>query len=63
MLEKEIIKLLQKISIQLEMISLVQREIKGEIGIIYKNLSDFQENTLRQLSGSDTKSPVDSLLN
>ena len=63
MFEKEILKLLQKITIQLEMISFVQKEIKGEISLIYKELSDFQEKTLKQLSQPVPTSPVDSLLN
>ena len=49
MLEKEILKLLQKISKQLETISSTQANIEDEISRLNKEVTTFQHITLRNL--------------
>lgn len=60
MLENEIIKLLRKISRQLEEISRSQERIKGEIRLLHDELLSFQEQT-HQLESRLTKSELDLL--
>ncbi len=49
MLEKEIIQLLKKISVQLEEIAQHQSEIKSEIFALQRDVGLFHENTLKDL--------------
>lgn len=60
MLENEIIKLLRKISRQLEEISRSQERIKGEIRLLHNELLSFQEQT-HHLESRLTKSELDLL--
>lgn len=46
MLEKEILKLLSKISLQLEDISCTQQDIKREIQKLHHEFAEFQSNAL-----------------
>ncbi|MBI2340175.1 MAG: hypothetical protein HYU99_07425 [Deltaproteobacteria bacterium] len=63
-MEKEIIKLLQKISRQLEEISRVQDDIRGEIGDLYTDLVEFRQNTLANFEKQLAKArEFDPLLN
>jgi len=48
-MQKEIIKLLQKISRQLEEIALVQDTINVEIRDLYADLVEFRSHTLKNL--------------
>lgn len=63
MIEKQIIKLLKKISVQLEDISAVQEKIRAEILRLHEELGEFHASTLKNLEDSLFKSPPDSLLN
>lgn len=61
MLEKEILKLLQKISKQLEDISEVQNDIKRETGALYQHLLELEEVTIHNLEvllGKDKDSNI-----
>ena len=60
MMENEILKLLRKISRQLEDISRSQDRIKGEIRLLHNELMSFQEQT-HQLENRLSKSELDLL--
>lgn len=51
MISSQILKLLEKISQQLETISVSQEEIKQQILSLNGELNDFQEYTLKNLEG------------
>lgn len=51
MISSQILKLLEKISQQLETISVSQEEIKQQILSLNCELNDFQEYTLKNLEG------------
>ncbi|MDO8520179.1 MAG: hypothetical protein Q7T11_08475 [Deltaproteobacteria bacterium] len=57
MIQQEILKLLQKISAQLDDISTAQGEIKDEIFLLHREFLRFQEHTLKNLESSLAKSP------
>ncbi len=63
MLEKEILKVLNRVSLQLETISQVQNEIKEEITSLYKHLLELREHTLKNLEERFPQRPIDSILN
>lgn len=63
MLETEIIKLLNKISKQLEEIALSQSEIKSDVKTLYGELREFQEYTLKFLEDKIANDNMSTMLN
>lgn len=63
MLEQEIIKLLKKISAQLDGVAKTQESIRKEIRLLHEELADFEEYTLKSLEARLDQIPLSNLLN
>jgi hypothetical protein len=63
MLEKEILKLLRRISRQLEEIAATQEGIRAEMIELHSEFAEFQQQTLKNLEESYAKIGFDPVLN
>lgn len=63
MLALQILKMLQKISRQLEEVATAQQEIKEEILLLHEEFAEFQANTLRRLEEQVIRAGADRILN